>query len=46
MLDLRQGRVDEARKKLQVLTFDSNTPTGLRARASALLAGLGPQGSK
>jgi hypothetical protein len=46
MLDLRQGRVEEARKKLQVLTFDSNTPTGLRARASALLTGLGPQGSK
>jgi hypothetical protein len=46
MLDLRQGRVDDARKKLQVLTFDGNTPTGLRARASALLAGIGSQGAK
>jgi hypothetical protein len=42
MLDLRQGRVDDARKKLQVLSFDIDSPSGLRARASALLAGLGP----
>jgi hypothetical protein len=46
MLDLRQGRVDDARKKLQTLSFDIASPSGLRARASALLAGLGPPGSK
>jgi hypothetical protein len=46
MLDLRQGRVDDARKKLQVLSFDIDSPSGLRARASALLAGLGPQAAK
>jgi len=46
MLDLRQGRVDDARKKLQLLSFDINSPSGLRARASALLVGLGPQDTK
>jgi hypothetical protein len=46
VLDLRQGKVDDARKKLQMLQYDSNTPTGLRARAAALMAGIGPQGSK
>jgi hypothetical protein len=40
MLDLRQGKVDNARTTLQTLTFDANAPSGLRARASALLAGL------
>jgi hypothetical protein len=43
MLDLRQGKVDDARRKLQMLSFDIDSPSGLRARASALLAGLGPQ---
>ena len=42
MLDLRQGRVDDARKKLQMLSFGIDSPSGLRARASALLTGLGP----
>jgi hypothetical protein len=42
ILDLRQGRVEDARKKLRVLSFDIDSPSGLRARASALLASLGP----
>jgi len=46
MLDLRQGKLDEARRKLQVLSFDIESPAGLRARASALLAGLGAQAAK
>jgi hypothetical protein len=46
MLDLRQGKRGDARKKLQVLSFDIESPPGLRARASALLAGLGPQAAK
>ncbi|HET6308603.1 MAG TPA: tetratricopeptide repeat protein [Rhodopila sp.] len=46
MLDLRQGKVDDARKKLQVLLYDSHAPSGLRSRASALLAGMGPQNGK
>jgi hypothetical protein len=46
MLDLRQGKLDDARRKLQVLSFDIESPAGLRARASALLAGLGAQAAK
>jgi hypothetical protein len=46
MLDLRQGKVDDARKKLQVLSLGIDSPQGVLARASALLTGLGPQGSK
>jgi hypothetical protein len=46
MLDLRQGKVDDARKTLQILSVDIESPSGLRARASALLAGLGPQAAK
>jgi hypothetical protein len=46
MLDLRQGKVDDARKTLQTLSVDIESPSGLRARASALLAGLGPQAAK
>ena len=46
MLDLRAGKVDDARKTLQTLSVDIDSPSGLRARASALLAGLGPQGGK
>ena len=46
MLDLRQGKLNDARTKLQVLSFDLESPAGLRARASALLAGLGPQATK
>jgi hypothetical protein len=43
MLDLRQGKVDEARKTLQALSIDVSAPAGLRQRAAALLTGLGPQ---
>jgi hypothetical protein len=43
MLDLRLGKVDEARKTLQALSIDIMAPSGLRQRASALLTGLGPQ---
>jgi hypothetical protein len=46
MLDLRQGKVDNARTTLQALTFDANAPSGLRARASALLTGLGAPATK
>jgi hypothetical protein len=46
MLDLRQGKVDDARKTLQALSIDIDAPAGLRARASALLTGLGPQETK
>jgi hypothetical protein len=46
MLDLRAGKVDDARKTLQALSVDIDSPSGLRARASALLAGLGPQDGK
>ena len=46
MLDLRQGKVADARKILQTLAVDIASPSGLRARASALLAGLGPEGTK
>jgi hypothetical protein len=43
MLDLRQGKIDDARKALQALSIDISAPAGLRQRAAALLAGLGPQ---
>jgi hypothetical protein len=43
MLDLRLGKVDEARKTLQALSTDIGAPSGMRQRASALLTGLGPQ---
>jgi hypothetical protein len=46
ILDLRQGKVEDARKTLQMLSFDIASPSGLRARASALLAGLGQPNSK
>lgn len=46
VLDLRQGHTEQARQKLQMLSFDIGSPSGLRARASALLAGLGPAASK
>lgn len=41
ILALRQGKVGDARKSLQALSIDIGAPSGLRARASALLAGLG-----
>ena len=46
MLDLRQGKIDDARKALQALAIDIGAPSGLRARASALVAGLGAQDTK
>jgi hypothetical protein len=46
MLDLRQGKLDDARKTLQALSTDFAAPSGLRQRAGALLAGLGPQAAK
>ncbi len=42
-LDLRQGRVAEARKKLRTLSMIGDAPPGLRTRAAALLAGLGTE---
>ena len=44
MLDLRQGKPDEARKTLQALSIDIDAPAGLRTRASALLANLAAAG--
>lgn len=46
ILDLRQGKLEDARKKLQMLQFDIEAPAGLRARASALLNGLGQPQAK
>jgi hypothetical protein len=46
MLDLRQGKVDDARRRLQMMSSGIDTPSGLRARASALLSGLGPPAPK
>lgn len=46
LLDLRQGKVDDARKALQALSIDIGAPSGLRSRASALLTGLGGPDSK
>jgi hypothetical protein len=46
MLDLRQGKLDEARKALQTLSIDIEAPSGVRARAGALLTGLGGQDAK
>ncbi len=41
MLDLRQGKIDNARSKLKALAADVLAPAGVRARANALLLGLG-----
>lgn len=41
MLDLRQGHNDDAKAKLKALAADILAPTGVRARANALLQGLG-----
>jgi hypothetical protein len=46
MLDLRQGKIDDARKALQALSVDIDAPSGLRARVSALLTGLGAADAK
>jgi hypothetical protein len=41
LLDLRQGKVDDAKTKLKALTESVTAPDGLRNRAAAVLAGLG-----
>lgn len=41
LLDLRQSRTEDAKAKLHALSIDINAPPGVRARAAALLAGLG-----
>jgi hypothetical protein len=41
VLDLRQGKVDDARSKLKALAADVLAPAGVRTRANALLQGLG-----
>ena len=41
ILDLRLGKPDDAKTKLKALSTDFEAPAGLRARAAALLAGLG-----
>lgn len=45
MLDLRQGKIDEARATLKILTNDILAPNGVRSRAQALLLGLGQAGT-
>ena len=45
ILDLRGGKTDDARQTLKALSADFLAPAGVRARASALLAGLGPTGT-
>ncbi|HVZ08054.1 tetratricopeptide repeat protein [Rhodopila sp.] len=41
LLDLRQGKVDDARTALQSLAESATAPDGVRQRAAALLAGMG-----
>ncbi|PPQ34595.1 tetratricopeptide repeat protein [Rhodopila globiformis] len=41
LLDLRQGKTADAKTKLKALSSDFEAPAGVRARAAALLAGLG-----
>jgi hypothetical protein len=41
LLDLRQGRKEQARTTLQHLAQDATAPSGVRGRASGLLARLG-----
>ncbi len=41
ILDLRQGKIEDAKTRLKALSIDFQAPSGLRARAAALLAGLG-----
>jgi hypothetical protein len=41
LLDLRQGKVTEAKAALRVLSNDLAAPTGVRQRAAAILTGLG-----
>jgi hypothetical protein len=46
ILDLRQGKLGDARKMLLTLSTSLESPPGLRARANALLVGFGPQEAK
>jgi hypothetical protein len=41
LLDLREGKVDQARTTLRQLTHDITAPSGVRGRATALLGRLG-----
>jgi hypothetical protein len=41
VLDLRQGKIGDARNKLKALAADVLAPAGARARANAMLQGLG-----
>ena len=41
LLDLRQGRTDQAKTTLRRLTQDASAPNGVRGRAAALLSRLG-----
>jgi hypothetical protein len=41
LLDLRQGKVDEAKTRLKALAEAVTVPDGVRQRAAAVLAGLG-----
>ncbi len=40
ILELRQGKIEDAKTRLKQLSIDFQAPSGLRARAAALLAGL------
>jgi hypothetical protein len=41
LLDLRQGKTDQAKTILRRLAQDGSAPNGVRGRASALLSRLG-----
>ena len=41
LLDLRQSKTEDAKAKLHALSINIGAPSGVRARAAALLAGLG-----
>ncbi len=41
LLDLRQGKLSEAKTALRALSVDVIAPNGVRQRAGALLTGLG-----
>ena len=41
LLDLRQGRPDQAKRTLQALAQDGMAPQGVRERATSLLQRLG-----
>ena len=41
LLDLRQGKTDQAKTALRRLAEDAGAPSGVRGRASALLGRMG-----